>query len=73
MPDLRGLTARQAILQARRLGVLPEVHGWGRVVSQRPEPGMFYQEGSKIELELLPASDSSLVASEPSNGPGSSK
>jgi cell division protein FtsI (penicillin-binding protein 3) len=73
MPDLRGLTARQAILQARRLGVLPEVHGWGRVVSQRPEPGMFYQEGAEIELELLPASDSSLVASEPSNGPGSSK
>ena len=68
MPDFSGLTARQSIAQAQRLGGLPQVRGWGRVVSQRPEAGTFWKEGDPIELELLPATDSTLVASEPSHG-----
>lgn len=70
MPNLRGLTVRQAIEQGRRLGALPEINGWGRVVSQSPEAGEIWKEGDPIKLELLPATDTMLIAEEPALGSG---
>lgn len=70
MPNLRGLTLRQAIEQGKRLGTLPEINGWGKVVSQSPEAGEIWKEGDPIRLELLPSTDTMLTAEEPSNGSG---
>lgn len=70
MPNLRGLTVRQAIAQGQRLGALPEINGWGRVVSQSPEAGEIWRDGDPIKLELLPATDHVLIAEEPSGGSG---
>lgn len=68
IPDLRGLTLREALVQVRRMGAMPQVQGWGRVVSQSPEPGQPWVAGSPIVLELSPASGQGLVAEEPSAG-----
>ena len=38
-PDLRGLSAREAIRTLARLGLTAKMHGAGVVVEQRPEPG----------------------------------
>lgn len=68
MPDLRGLTLRQALASARRLGVLPEVDGWGTVVSQKPAPGEPIDESTRLTLVLSPATRGALIAEEPSAG-----
>jgi cell division protein FtsI (penicillin-binding protein 3) len=39
MPDLRGLSAREAATLAARQGLIVELKGSGRVVAQTPEPG----------------------------------
>jgi hypothetical protein len=39
MPDLRGLSLRDALLRVRSLGARPQVAGSGWVLGQRPEPG----------------------------------
>jgi cell division protein FtsI (penicillin-binding protein 3) len=38
-PDLRGLSAREALQALARLGMSPRLHGDGLVVEQRPAPG----------------------------------
>jgi cell division protein FtsI (penicillin-binding protein 3) len=68
VPDLRGLTLRQALGRARALGVLPEVDGWGSVVSQTPLPGEPIGEDVKLTLVLSPATGGALIAEEPSAG-----
>ena len=68
VPDFIGLTARQALLATKGLGKPPRVHGWGRVVSQTPAPGEAWTPQSTIELELLPPTEESLMAQEPSDG-----
>lgn len=68
VPDLMGLTARQAILRARKVGALPEVHGWGRVVAQRPEAGQSLADGERIVIDLLPPSQETMIADEPAAG-----
>lgn len=68
VPDLRGLTLREALVQIRRLGAMPNLQGWGRVTAQDPAPGQPWQPGQPINLELSPASSQSLVAEEPSAG-----
>lgn len=67
-PDLTGMTMRQALAQARTLGALPRASGWGRVVSQRPEPGEPWAQGQTLELEFSPAVRQDLVAEEPAAG-----
>jgi len=39
MPDLRGMSAREAATLAARDGLIVELKGSGRVVAQTPEPG----------------------------------
>lgn len=39
-PDLRGLSAREAVRSLARLGLSARVHGAGVVVGQQPEPGV---------------------------------
>ena len=68
MPNMLGLTARQALSQSRKIGGLPALHGWGRVIAQKPEPGALWREDTPIVLELLPSTDRALVAEEPSSG-----
>ncbi len=68
MPNLRGLTAREAIAKSRQIGALPAIHGWGKVVAQTPEPGQVWREGDPIELELIPSTRHDLLAAEPARG-----
>lgn len=68
IPDLRGLTLREAVQKARRHGVLPQIDGWGRVVSQQPAPGSVMGEGTRLSLVLSPATREALIADEPSAG-----
>lgn len=39
VPDLRGMSARDAVRALARLGLTAQVHGAGLVLQQRPEPG----------------------------------
>ena len=39
VPDLTGLTSREAIARLTQLGVEPRLYGLGRVASQEPSPG----------------------------------
>jgi hypothetical protein len=52
MPDVRGLSAREAALAAARLGLLVELHGSGRVVDQSPEAGAEIETGARCVLTL---------------------
>lgn len=54
LPDLRGLTLRQAHALAGRLQLKLHTKGWGRVVSQRPRPGG-PAKGVTLRLTLSPA------------------
>jgi cell division protein FtsI (penicillin-binding protein 3) len=53
MPDLRGLSAREASLAAARQGLVVRLHGSGPVVSQSPDPGMEIEAGTTCVLRLL--------------------
>ncbi len=68
MPDFSGLTLRQALAHASKLGVLPDVDGWGRVVSQTPAPGQPLGDDRHVTLVLSPATRGALIAEEPSAG-----
>ena len=52
MPDLRGQSAREAALVAARRGLLVELRGSGRVVSQTPDPGTEIDNGARCVLTL---------------------
>jgi cell division protein FtsI (penicillin-binding protein 3) len=52
MPDLRGRSAREAAIVAARRGLIVELHGSGRVVSQSPEPGTEIEAGNTCVLTL---------------------
>ena len=52
MPDLRGQSAREAALVAARRGLLVELKGSGRVVSQTPDPGTEIDSGARCVLTL---------------------
>ncbi len=53
VPDLRGLTAREAIGELARAGLVPTLHGSGFVEAQVPLPGQpLEQAGGKVELWL---------------------
>ena len=60
MPDLRGVSAREAALAAARRGLVVELRGSGRVVSQTPEPGVEIEAGQSCELTLSRGKDASL-------------
>ncbi len=52
MPDLRRRSAREAAIVAARRGLIVELHGSGRVVSQSPEPGTEIEAGNTCVLTL---------------------
>jgi cell division protein FtsI (penicillin-binding protein 3) len=68
LPDMRGLTLREALQRSREVGVLPEVDGWGSVVSQTPPPGTDLEYAEEVTLTLSPATRQALIAEEPSAG-----
>ena len=53
MPDLRGRSARDAALAAARRGLVVELSGSGRVVSQSPEPGAEIESGATCRFVLV--------------------
>src|SRR5690554_6211358 len=44
LPNFAELTLRQAIDRARDFGFVPQVNGWGRVITQDPPPGTPLEE-----------------------------
>jgi beta-lactam-binding protein with PASTA domain len=56
MPDLRGMTAREALRILVRLGMTARLAGDGFVVSQDPTPGtpLESEEVCRLVLERMP-------------------
>jgi cell division protein FtsI (penicillin-binding protein 3) len=52
MPDLRGLSAREALRIVARAGLTARIRGDGVVTGQKPEPGTPMQRGAICELRL---------------------
>jgi cell division protein FtsI (penicillin-binding protein 3) len=52
LPDLSGLSARDALRGLARLGIVPRVRGTGVVVGQTPAPGATVGAGSPVVLRL---------------------
>lgn len=52
VPDLRGMSARDAIRRIVKIGMTPHVAGDGFVVSQDPQPGSPIEPGSPCRLVL---------------------
>jgi beta-lactam-binding protein with PASTA domain len=52
MPDLRGLSSREAVLRVTGLGLLPRASGSGFVIEQSPEPGALLVPGEAALLKL---------------------
>lgn len=54
MPDLGGLTIREALRHLSVIGVVPEIHGSGIVTRQSPPAGAALEERSRCELWCRP-------------------
>jgi len=52
VPDLTGLSAREAIRMLARLGCTVELRGGGLVVDQFPAPGTPLDSGTSVVLTL---------------------
>jgi cell division protein FtsI (penicillin-binding protein 3) len=52
MPDLRGLSAREALRSLTRLGVTSRMQGSGFVIEQSPAPGAAFAPGDLCTLKL---------------------
>jgi cell division protein FtsI (penicillin-binding protein 3) len=52
MPDLRGLSAREAVRELMRLGLTPRLEGDGFVLGHDPQPGDRLAGGETAELTL---------------------
>ena len=52
LPDLRGLSARDALRELARLGMSAKMHGAGVVVEQTPAPGSLIEAGAACTLVL---------------------
>lgn len=68
VPDFRGMTLKQALTTAQKLGSLPQVEGWGRVVSQTPAPGRSLAESDTLHLTLAPRTSASPASTQPASG-----
>lgn len=56
LPDLSGLTAREAVRVVAQLGLMPVLEGSGTVMKQDPPAGGAVLKGSTVKLELKPTS-----------------
>jgi cell division protein FtsI (penicillin-binding protein 3) len=52
MPDLRGMSAREAVRSLMRIGLTPRLEGDGFVLEQSPEPGAPLEPGDGAVLRL---------------------
>ena len=52
MPDLRGLSAREAMRTLTNLGMTASMSGQGLVLAQNPAPGAPFESGDTCRLEL---------------------
>ncbi len=52
MPDLRGLSAREALRRLAGRRIAARIHGAGLVVAQSPEPGAPLDLGASCTLTL---------------------
>jgi beta-lactam-binding protein with PASTA domain len=52
MPDLRGLSGREAVNSAIGIGLFPRMSGSGFVIEQSPEPGAVLIPGEPAMLTL---------------------
>jgi cell division protein FtsI (penicillin-binding protein 3) len=52
MPDLTGMSARDALKQLVAIGIRPRLHGDGIVIAQRPEVGASLEHATPSELWL---------------------
>jgi len=52
MPDVRGMSARDAMRRLAKLGLSPSMHGDGFVTAQTPQPGESIQNGPTCRLTL---------------------
>lgn len=55
VPDLRGFSLRQVLRLAKEQRLPIIVNGWGRVVSQQPQPGLTLEPEQQLKVELAPA------------------
>ena len=55
VPDLTGVSLREAAERCTRLGLEPILIGSGVVAAQKPEPGTRLPRGSRIRVELRPS------------------
>ena len=51
MPDLRGLSAREALKALSRIGMTAQMTGDGFVVEQSPEPGAALVRGERLRAD----------------------
>jgi cell division protein FtsI (penicillin-binding protein 3) len=67
MPDVRGLSARDALKALVRLGMRPRITGRGVVVRQEPAPGTSLEESasSSLWLDRTPLAPSAEVEAQP--------
>lgn len=54
MPNLLGLTLREALNRLAMAGMDPIIYGHGKVVRQKPEPGSLVRSGIRCVLECEP-------------------
>ena len=52
VPDVSGMTVRNALMTLRRVGLRFHVEGSGQVVSQSPEPGAVARRGEPVRILL---------------------
>ena len=64
-PDLRGLSAREALRSLTRLGLTARLHGTGVVVDQDPAPGSAIDPGAPSVLRLDRQPQASLASAAP--------
>jgi hypothetical protein len=50
------MAAHDVVLAITKVGLVPQVEGWGRVVRQTPAPGTAAPKGSSVRVVLEPAS-----------------
>ena len=56
IPDLRGLSARDAVLVLGPAGAAVQLAGTGLVSEQTPAPGAWIAEGDAVAIALAPRS-----------------
>jgi cell division protein FtsI (penicillin-binding protein 3) len=56
VPDATGMPAHEVVVSLSKLGLVPQLEGWGRAVRQSPPPGSAAPRGTSVRVVLEPAS-----------------